>query len=376
MKRALLLAIACVAVAASSHGAVVVLVPGMTGSRLCSSSGALLWGNSSRLLRPWDGGYRLALPLDGSRDDVVPCGVIREMRVLQWRKDIYGGLIAFMERNGVAFYAFDHDWRRDTIENAQKLVAFLREIAAKRGDNRFRLICQSNGAYMCRYAARFGDATLEQAESGEARPPEDLRIETIVLIGNANGGALRILKELNNGRQYLRHIGRWWRPETLFTYPSLFQDLPADTPELFNAENWRKYQWSIYAPAVQRRASRFGTEEQRADYLSRMLDRAQRMHALLRRDSPGPLPQYHSIQSHDLPTPATLKLEQKKGGWRTSFLTAAGDRHATVESQNALSPRERTEPIYVGGKHFEMITAPATQELLLRLLEAPPLQEK
>ena len=44
----------------------VVFVPGLTGSKLSDPrDGALIWGATAQLLRPHDGGYRLALPLAG-----------------------------------------------------------------------------------------------------------------------------------------------------------------------------------------------------------------------------------------------------------------------------------------------------------------------
>lgn len=343
----------------------IVLVPGMTGSRLCDANGALVWGDSARLVRPWDGGARLALPLDGSHDDIRPCGPIREMRVAQYRKDIYGGLIDFLRDNGENVYVFDYDWRRDNIESARQLVAMLESI----GNPRVKLICQSNGGYICRYAARFGDVSLHDAERGLRRPPANVTIEQLILVGTANGGSMRILREFNRGRQYIRFIGRRFRPAVFFTYPALYQDLPAYRRDLFagadidvfDAANWRRYGWSIYA------RGNVSAEQER--FLRDQLDYARRMHALLRRVDDVPLPRYHSIQSVDFPTPARARIE----GTRTVFLDEdRGDLHATEASQNAMSPSETAAlampPIHVHGEHFELITTDETRALLLRIL--------
>lgn len=364
----------------TGDGPAVVLVPGMTGSRLCDSrTGEVLWGDARRLLRPWDGGSRLALPLDGSLGELRPCGAIREMRVAQWRKDIYAGLIEFLGRNDVNVYVFDHDWRRDNVENARLLAAELERIAAARGDGRVHLLCQSNGGYLCRYAARFGDVSLDEAERGVRRPAAGVTIEKLILVGTANGGSLRILRELNCGRQYLRLIGRRFRREVFFTFPAIYQDLPAYRRDLFvdeqgrpldvdlyDAANWRTYGWSIFA-----RESSPGAE--RETFLRDALHRAQRMHAVLRSPDAAPLPRYYSIQSLDFPTPSRARLERRGRRWRTHFLTEdRGDLHATHESQQSLSPSETaalaTPPVYVRGQHFEMITTDETRALLLRIL--------
>lgn len=363
-------------------GPAVVLVPGMTGSRLCDAdTGEVLWGDSKRLLRPWDGGARLALPLDGSPDRIRPCGAIREMRVAQWKKDIYGGLLDFLGSSGASVYVFDYDWRRDNVDSARQLVAMLERIAAERGDGRVHLLCQSNGGYICRYAARFGDVSLEDAERGARRPAAGVTIEKLVLLGTANGGSMRILREFNRGRQYLRVIGRRFHTDVFFTYPGLYQDLPAYRRDLFvdaegrtvdvdvfDAEAWRTYGWSVFGGT-----SRFGTPAQREAFLRGALDGARRMHALLRRSDDASLPRYYSIQSVDFPTPTRARLVRRGTGWLTEFLDEdRGDLHATADSQSALSVSEKAAlarpPVHVRGEHFEMITTGETRALLLGIL--------
>ena len=344
---------------------VVVIVPGMTGSRLCSAStGEVLWGSVRRMVVPWDGGYRIARPLDGSDDDVTPCGPILEMRIGSWRKDIYGGLISFLEREGFAVRFFDHDWRRDSVENAAKLTALLETFPQP-----VQLICQSNGNYICRWAIK----------NGGAGP----RVEKMILIGTANGGALRILREMNRGRQYIRLFGRRFRPEIFFTMPAIFQDLPVYKRQffepvdagLFDPVSWETYGWSIFAPEVRARIEGrrvFGTEEERRAHLIASLGRARSMHDTLHRESGVKIPPIYSIQSVDFPTidGATIR-----DGETLFSKTAPGDVHASKESQEWLSREEldamAEPPIVVSGRHFEMITTDETRAILLRILRTP-----
>ena len=91
----------------------------------------------------------------------------------------------------------------------------------------------------------------------------------LILVGSSNGGGLRILRELDRGRNYISLIGRRWHPETLFTFPAIYQDLPvyrrdlfldADGRELeidlFDAESWRRHGWSVFSRAARRRLAK------------------------------------------------------------------------------------------------------------------------
>ena len=365
---------------APTPGAIpVVIVPGVTGSRLCDSEGRVLWGDVPRLIVPWDGGYSMALPITGADDGVVPCGPIREMRIGHYRKDIYGGLLDFLIAAGHPAHFFDYDWRRDNVESARQLVSELERI----GSDRVALICQSNATYICRWAAMYGDVSLEEAEEGIRRPAGVL-IEKLIMVGTANGGSIRILQELNRGRQYIRIIGRHMRPETLFTFRSLHQDLPVyrddlffspdGTPlpiDVFALEPWLVHGWSIFADGPAARAPEnevFGTSSQREAFLRDSLDRARRLQALLRRGTERSPTRYYSIQSRELPTPSHAVVE----GRSTRIYSALpGDRHAVEESQEWLSPAERTAllpPFVVPGKHFEMITTDETRQIILEML--------
>jgi hypothetical protein len=269
------------------------------------------------------------------------------------------------------------------------------------------LICQSNGAHICRYLIKYGGASLAEAEAGRAERPASIEVEKLILVGSSNGGSLRILRELDRGRSYVSLVGRKWQPETLFTFRSLFQDLPAYRADLFLDEQgkvmdvdlydpaaWQRFGWSVFAePTVRRltrraRADLFGDDEDRLAYLKRTLDLAQRSQRVLATDSPEfGKPKYYMIQSMEIDTPARAVLVEKKGEWRTFFTgdtwlekrphlkqlaTTPGDGHAGIESQLWLSPQEHErmvgEPYQVEGGHFDLILNPATLEHLLDIL--------
>lgn len=213
---------------------------------------------------------------------------------------------------------------------------------------------------------------------------------------------------MHRGRRYLGNLGRPWRPEVLFTFPSLYQDLPAYRPrpfvdeagrsldvELYDPETWVRHGLSVFADEVRRRLARrerpaiFADEATRRRFLGHWLERARRFHRLLRADAPGFGPvRYYSIQNPYEPTPDRAVLipgergesrllfagdrELARKPYLLSLVTAPGDGHATTASQRWLSPQERAAlaapTFHVRGGHFDLFLTPAAKRRLLELL--------
>jgi len=224
----------------------------------------------------------------------------------------------------------------------------------------------------------------------------------MILVGTSNGGSLRILRMLHRGRRYVA-LGRRFRPEVLFTFPALFQDLPSYLAsyfvgpdgrelavDLYDPAAWEAYGWSIFGTAARRRAARrpdlFGGPDAWRAYLAAVLERTRLLHRLLAGDPPGfRPPRTYLIQNSSDPTPERAVLLRDGAEWTLLFtgdhelarrpglpelVTARGDGHATAASQAHLSPRETAAiaapPVPVAGDHFELILNP---ESLRRLLE-------
>jgi pimeloyl-ACP methyl ester carboxylesterase len=376
----------------------VVFLHGITGSQLRErDTGRVVWGHSAGFFHPTDRGATLACPLDGSDDKLEPFAPIMDVRLCGLKIfEAYGSLARLMTQNGYQlgdlrhpkpgdnFFFFVYDWRRSSVSAAQELARQLEKF------RRVNVVCQSGGAYVGRWLAKYGAASLDEAEAGKTRPLRGVEVAKLIFIGTANGGGIRILHEMNNGRQYVPYVGRRIEPEVLFTFPSLYDDLPcyrrdwffdaAGKPldvDLYDPANWRRYGWagcsSTNTPAQNR-------------FLAEQLANAQRFHNLLQQDAPGFGPtRYYSLQNLYQQTPERAMLVQEDGKWRTLFLdekavysdrirlalaASPGDGHATLNSQWWFSPQEKTafaQPVaYIEGGHFEIVLNPATQ---LRLLE-------
>lgn len=394
----------------------VIFVPGVTGVVLRDTrTGEVVWGEGRNLLRPRDQGYGLALPLvEGSGQPVLePVAPIERLSLYGIRKPIYGPIAALLTEaeyvKGKTFFFFSYDWRRDLTESAGLLRRQLEEIRQAQGRERleFDLVCQSSGAHLCRYLTKYGGVPQAEAEAGRGALPSTLSVRRLVLVGSSNGGSLRILKEIDRGRRYVPLVGRWIRPEVTFTFPSLFQDLPiyrrdlfldADgrplDVDLFDPESWRRYNWSIYRQEALRRLREEGAERflggaaDRDAYLRRALTAARRFQELLRADAPGfGKPRIYIVGSADQPTPDRAVLVREGEEWRTyltgdkflrrhpkldALATARGDEHATLTSQDWLSPQEQAvlalPPRRVRGGHFEALLTAETKEFLLEAL--------
>lgn len=402
----------------------VVLVPGITGSTLRDrESGETVWGRGPEVLRPKDGGYLLARSIV---DDYVrleatePLGELRLFAGLV-KKPVYGPVLETLAKNGwtrgdlaapsadADLYAFAYDWRQDNLATVRELLEALRSLAETRASEPFEvdLVCQSNGAHVCRYLTKYGGSELDDALAGRAEPPKDLKIRKIILVGTSNGGSVRILREVHRGRRYVPVIGRYMQPETLFTFPAVLQDLPGFLPrpfvdsqgrrldvDLFDAETWQRYGISVFTDEARERMAKrpdlFGTEQDRLDYLDQNLRRARKLHEALARDVPSFDTAYYLLQSGYGPSPERAVLRAAPGGHELLFtddkeleanpylnylVSSPGDGHATYDSQRALSPQEISAlgaPAYfVDGSHFEMILDPATLRRLVDFLRMP-----
>jgi hypothetical protein len=381
----------------------VILVPGITGTILRDTeSGRPLWGKSRNLFGPSDGGYNVAVPVDPAddwKDSIEAAGPVIRIKMLGFiRYEVYGPLMQIMERNGYrlgdlgdpqpdqSFFVLSYDWRYSNERAARELT-------------------------IVRWALKFGGASLEQAEAGLATPPSAIRARNLILVGADNGGGLDTLRTLNRGRTYVPLLGREFQPETMFSFEALFEALPVyrqdlffDTEgqlldvDLFDAENWRRYGWSVFAEKARQRIERggridlFADEETRLARLKHVLDRAWRTHELLRRDvADFGDTRYHLIRSIHTATGGRALLKQtSNGGWRTLFIKddavrrnprlselagVPGDGYVTEESQNWISPQERLAtagpPHDVRSGHRALIRHPDSLQRILEILAAP-----
>lgn len=283
----------------------VILIPGILGSRLKDAdTDTLVWGAfTGEYADPKNpsGARMIGLPMEEGaplhtlRDGVRPDGALEEMRVrflgLPIQLDAYvdilqalgiggyreaGGALGEIDYGEEHFtcFQFDYDWRRDNVENAQRLHAFIQEVRAyvqeeykqrygvEDYDVQFDIVAHSMGGLLTRYYLRYGDADLPaDGSTPEVTWAGADYVERAILVGTPNAGSSQAVWELVNGKT-TSPITPTYPAALIGTYPALYQLMPrdrhgalvdaADTTQsverLYDVDFWVEQQWGLADP--------------------------------------------------------------------------------------------------------------------------------
>lgn len=430
----------------------VIVIPGILGSRLVDrESGQLVWGafepGAADPQTP-EGARLLALPVDGERplhelrDGVEPDGVLERLRVRLLGVPVairaYAGILATLGAGGYVdeglslagvdyggdhftCFQFDYDWRRDNVENAKRLQAFIEEKRAyvrqvykerygiEDAEVKFDLVAHSMGGLLTRYFLRYGDADLP-----EGGPPPEVtwagaeHVERVVLVGAPNAGSLEALTQLVEGLDVGRPLFPFYQPALLATFPSVFQLLPRArhgaavwdedqarrVQDLYDPALWERFGWGLAASdkrdreflaAVLPDAHSDAARRREALALqARMLARAKAFHAALDRFAAPPEGlELFLVAGDSRPTPQTVSIDSRTGKLKV-IATGPGD--GTVLRASALlderpggdweptlvSPIDWASVMFVFSDHIGLTQDPAfSDNVLYWLLEDP-----
>jgi pimeloyl-ACP methyl ester carboxylesterase len=108
----------------------IIFIPGILGSKLCDSTGAVIWGNRDSL---WNFS-QLALPFNADQERLEhrPCGLIDSIQIAgPFRVHQYDGLLGYLYslrfRPDGALQVFPYDWRLSNFQTAKRLKRFIDE---------------------------------------------------------------------------------------------------------------------------------------------------------------------------------------------------------------------------------------------------------
>ena len=280
----------------------IIVIPGLTGSNLVEdSTDRVVWGtfggDYAQPKRPADARL-IALPMQQGvalrdlRDDVRSAGVLDRLRVkilgipINLHTYYYilsalgvggyrdeslsrSGEVDWGEKHFTCFQ-FDYDWRRDNVENAQRLHRFIEEKRAyvqaeiKRRfgvdtpDLKFDVVSHSMGGLLLRYYLRYGAADLpDDGSLPEVTWAGAANIERAVLVATPNAGTIESLVQLVEGKNYGPFAS--YSPTLLGTFPSGYQMLPRGRhslvlqdgepiADLFDPALWRNLRWGLASP--------------------------------------------------------------------------------------------------------------------------------
>lgn len=386
----------------------IVVIPGLLGSTLeDAESGRVVWGAfTGQTAKPKDpeGARLIALPMRPGAplaeltDGVQATRVLDKVRVrflgLPLQLKAYFQLLGALGAGGYrdealalsggidygeghfTCFQFPYDWRRDSVENARRLHAFLLEKQAyvqeeteKRfgipgAEVKFDLVAHSLGGLVARYYLRYGPADLPE----DGSPPAltwagaDL-VERAVLVAPPNAGALEAVENLVEGRSFGGPLAPDYPAAILGTFPSAYQMLPRphlaaliseETGEplgdLWDPSLWEELEWGLadpdQDPVLERLLPELADEnggdagrrrEVALDHLAKSLERARRFAAALDRPAvPPPGLDLFLVAGDSKPTDARLTVAtsgRHKGRLRL-FSRGPGD--GTVLRRSAL----------------------------------------
>ena len=320
-----------------------IVIPGVLGSRLVDdATQRIVWGEfGGDGIDPSSpaGARMLALPMAEGRgltqltDNVHVQGVLDalEIRVfgvpfeMSAYRDILValGVGGYHESNVGAVdphtghnhnsFQFAYDWRRDNVENAQRLHLFMMgkkaEIEAERrqrlGDAappvRFDIVAHSMGGLIARYYLYYGNADLPVDGSPPAVTWAGTEfVERVVLVGTPNAGSIDAVENMLNGVVFSQALPRY-QAAILGTMPGLYQLLPRSrhrpminvtdrrSIDFMNPQAWAHFRWGLLNPDQQYVLRQLLPNvpdpalQQRIayDHVVKCLDRARQLHTAL-----------------------------------------------------------------------------------------------
>ncbi|MGF1474498.1 MAG: esterase/lipase family protein [Geminicoccaceae bacterium] len=428
----------------------IIVIPGILGSRLKSGEDdRVVWGS-------FVGSYAdprvpadvevIGLPmapgaaLDQLQDEVEPDGVLDSIRVsllgLPFEQGAYVHILRTLGAGGyrdeglvTAFdidygtdhftcFQFPYDWRRDIVESAKQLDAFIkaqRAYVLQEFETRYRVVsvepkfdvvAHSMGGLVLRYYLRYGAQDLPADGSLPELTWEGAKhIDKAVLIGTPNAGSIRALRQLVRGAGFGPVVPDY-PPALLGTMPSIYQLLPrprhdpvvdAADPEMeivdyMEPAFWQEMGWGLadpdqaevieaLLPAVTDPAER---RRIALDHQAKALARAEQfMRAIDRPATPPDGISLHLIAADSEPTAAVAAVDRTSGDFeiideepgdgivpRASALM--DERQGRLWQPKVQTPIDWASVLFVFDSHQGMTRNPVfTDNILYLLLEAP-----
>ena len=432
----------------------IIVIPGILGSKLIDkASGRTVWGafdpNSVDPTDPNDV-QLISLPIDGDKplqdlkDGVEPNGVLDKVHVelLGIPLDIraYVGILSTLGVGGYrdeelglgaidygddhfTCFQFDYDWRRDNVENAKRLKAFIDEkkkyiqgvyrerYGIENADVKFDVVAHSMGGLVTRYFMRYGDADLPPSgEEPIVTWAGAADVDRVILVGTPSAGSLNAFTQLIDGYDVGRPILPFYQASLLGTFPSIYELLPrprhnaiiwddsGEAVDIYDPEIWERYNWGLASSSkrdltflehvmpdepdpIRRRATALALQ-------SRILQRAKRFHAALDKPASPPSGVHLYLVAGDAEdTPQQVSIDRMAGEYQ---LVAEGPGDGTVLRSSALnderisgdwsptlqSPIEWESVMFLFANHLGLTQDEAfADNVLYWLLEDPRRQE-
>jgi len=180
------------------------------------------------------------------------------------------------------YYVFVYDWRQDNVSSARQLDAFIEQIRQdhRNPEQKVDIVAHSMGGLVTRYYLRYGTADVLDDNEFPVNLWGRDRVRRVVLLGTPNLGSVNSIGAFIEGVPVA--FGRI-PTEVLATMPSLYQLFPHPIiddwlrttdgeklkRDLFDVEIWKRFQWSVFDPKVEKRViASFDDQAEGIEYLN------------------------------------------------------------------------------------------------------------
>ena len=304
-----------------------IFIPGLFGSMLVGEENKIIWGHKSAVFKQKNFNESLLLPISED-DEITKRGhFLRPARLIEslvWIPDIYEIRAeedltkTLVEAGGYSlgdldspsknenFYFFSYDWRRDIVENVALLDKKISALQEAWGDPALKvdIVAHSMGGLIARYYAKYGNIDLLDLHWLPSPTFSGAKnINKLIVVGTPHMGSAIIMGFLHYGLP-MWHLRPRINPETMLTWPSVYQLLPYQQSGLFldksleplpdfdihDLNSWKEYKLSIFSERMEKRIKRHYGDlagkriKQLKIYMKNMLRRSKRFHEALEVD--------------------------------------------------------------------------------------------
>lgn len=428
----------------------IIAIPGILGSRLLDRpSGKVVWGafepGTADPADP-DDARLISLPIRDDaelvdiRDQVQPDGVLEKVRIkllgVAFELQAYAGILSTLGAGGYrdqdlglagqvdygdshyTCFQFDYDWRRDNVENAKRLHAFILEKQAyvreqyrqrygiDKEEVKFDIVAHSMGGLVTRYFLRYGSQDLPSDGSIPEPTWEGAQfVERAIMIGTPNAGSLDSFVELVDGWRVAPTLP-YYPPALMGTFPSIYQLLPrsrnhlvvwdADpqrpVQDVLDADLWERMGWGLASPrqapvldvlmptlpdAESRRAVALGFQRrtlERAKAFAQAMDQPARtpdgLELFIVAGDAEPTPKRVSVDSAD----GSLRVIERDAGDGVVLRSSAllDERVGQTWYPRLVSPIDFKSTLFLSANHLDLTRSKTfSDNVLYWLLEEP-----
>jgi hypothetical protein len=341
----------------------VIVIPGIEGSKLCDSSGNVVWGDRNSYTARRINALRLPPDLANRDKGIHSCGLIESVSLipLLWDSNVYSGLLNTLKQIGYQnkdIVQFDYDWRLSNFENARLLKNTIEGMSIRPTDQ-VDIVAHSMGGLVARiYIQNMNGAN---------------RVHNLVLMGTPSFGSARVFQNLRDG---FDHWPSAWSggldeiQRTILSFPSTYELLPtyADCCGFSKSGNrvsvkyfdildptvWQRFSW---LPADLKAGPRF-------EAMSEYLRNAKQLKSLMRSPittDPELNARIHFIGTGFLDTWSRVFFDEQTGAISDSLMRPGDGTVLLFSATNGIPSQ-----VQVSHKEHELVFMGDEPELVIR----------